>query len=86
MEERLLYKQKDGGSIPPNFHQIMGTIVQMEEHQPSKLVVEGSIPSSFHPSSGRYSFVSSKINPKFPKDGYPSGKTRNLFGSFTTDC
>jgi hypothetical protein len=86
MEERLLCKQKDGGSIPSNFHHIMETIVQMEEYNLSKVRVEGSSPFSFHPSSGKYRSVSSRISPEFLKDGYPSEKTRNLFGSFTADC
>jgi hypothetical protein len=86
MEERLLCKQKDEGSIPSNFHQFMGTIVQMEECNLAKVKAEGSIPSSSHPSQGRLSFISSKINPKFLKDGYLSGKIKNLFGSFTANC
>jgi hypothetical protein len=57
MEERLLCKQKDEGSIPSNFRQFMGTIVQMEECKLAKVKAEGSIPSSSHPSSGRYLFV-----------------------------
>jgi hypothetical protein len=57
MEERLLCKQKDEGSIPSNFHQIVETVVQMEEYNLAKVRVGGSSPSGSHPSSGRYLFV-----------------------------
>lgn len=64
----------------------MGTIVQVEEYHTANVMAEGSIPSGSHPSQGKLLFISSKINPKFLKDGYLSGKTRNLFGSFAANC
>jgi hypothetical protein len=36
MEKRAPVTHEVGGSIPSNFHQIMGTIVQMEEYHPFK--------------------------------------------------
>lgn len=53
LEEQGIGKiPSDEGSSPFSFHHIAGTIVQMEEYNLAKVRVEGSIPSSSHPSSG----------------------------------